>query len=102
MWRALSGSADADSRSHARAPVANRSRCRRASPKNRHAMNAMKHRVKPKKQREDEPVGIVISRGPAREAPPLISAYVWGPAPEPARKVAPTRRQPDRLPATTI
>jgi len=32
----------------------------------------------------DEPVGIVISRGSRVEPTPLFSAYVWGPAPEPA------------------
>jgi hypothetical protein len=30
---------------------------------------------------EDEPVGIVISRGSRREETPRFSAYVWGPAP---------------------
>jgi hypothetical protein len=30
-----------------------------------------------------EPMGIVISRGPSQEEPPRLSAYVWGPAPEP-------------------
>ena len=42
----------------------------------------MKPKTKPKKQREQEPVGIVISGGPVRETPPLISAYVYGAAPE--------------------
>jgi hypothetical protein len=42
----------------------------------------MKPKNKPNKQREQEPIGIVISGGPVRETPPLISAYVWGPAPE--------------------
>jgi hypothetical protein len=45
----------------------------------------MKNKSKPKKQSEHEPVGIVISRGPARETPPVFSAYVWGPAPEQTR-----------------
>ncbi len=35
---------------------------------------------------EQEPVGIVISRGTREEATPVFSAYVWGPAPEPAEK----------------
>ena len=52
----------------------------------------MKTRVKVKKQREQEPVGIVISDGRAREAPPVISAYVWGAAPEPARNPVEPRR----------
>jgi hypothetical protein len=45
---------------------------------------------KSKKAQEAEPVGIVISGGPVRETPPLISAYVWGPAPKEPR-VADTR-----------
>ena len=31
---------------------------------------------------EQEPMGIVISRGASEERPPLFQAYVWGPAPE--------------------
>ena len=30
-----------------------------------------------------EPIGIVISRGAQPEHPPMVFAYVWGPAPEP-------------------
>jgi hypothetical protein len=30
----------------------------------------------------EEPIGIVISRGVAVEAPPRFLAYVWGEAPE--------------------
>lgn len=30
----------------------------------------------------EEPIGIVISRGAAVEAPPRFFAYVWGEAPE--------------------
>jgi hypothetical protein len=30
----------------------------------------------------EEPIGIVISRGAAVEAPPRFLAYVWGEAPE--------------------
>ena len=40
----------------------------------------------PKKRREPEPVGIVISGGPVLDAEPLIWAYVWGRAPEEPRK----------------
>jgi len=29
----------------------------------------------------EEPMGIVISRGSRESAPPVFSAYVWGPAP---------------------
>lgn len=31
---------------------------------------------------EDEPIGIIISRGSREEAAPRFSAYVWGPVPE--------------------
>lgn len=30
---------------------------------------------------EEEPVGIIISRGSRAEETPRFSAYVWGPAP---------------------
>ena len=33
---------------------------------------------------EQEPVGIIISRGSRDEATPRFSAYVWGPVPEDA------------------
>ena len=42
-------------------------------------------RVKTEAQRE--PIGIVISGGPVNEAPPVFSAFVWGPAPEETRPV---------------
>ena len=32
---------------------------------------------------EQEPVGIVISRGTRHEDVPVVWAYIWGPAPEP-------------------
>lgn len=32
----------------------------------------------------EEPIGIIISRGDRKEARPIFSAYIWGPAPEPA------------------
>lgn len=32
----------------------------------------------------EEPLGIIISRGDRSEQPPRFSAYIWGPAPEPA------------------
>src|SRR5438874_1402830 len=35
---------------------------------------------------EQEPVGIVISRGPRREDRPIVWAYVYGPAPETPEK----------------
>jgi hypothetical protein len=31
---------------------------------------------------DEEPIGIIISRGSRQETPPLVVAYVWGPAPE--------------------
>ena len=35
-----------------------------------------------KEEVEQEPVGIVISRGSRAEQTPRLTAYVWGPAPE--------------------
>ena len=35
---------------------------------------------------EQEPVGIVISRGSRAEDTPRFTAYVWGPAPDPERE----------------
>ena len=32
---------------------------------------------------DQEPIGIIISRGPAQEHVPTFFAYVWGPDPEP-------------------
>lgn len=32
---------------------------------------------------EQEPIGIIISRGPRGEDPPRFSAYIWGPVPVP-------------------
>jgi hypothetical protein len=31
---------------------------------------------------DQEPIGIVISRGSRLEPAPMVSAYVWGPVPE--------------------
>ena len=31
---------------------------------------------------EQEPLGIIISRGPSQEQVPTFFAYVWGPDPE--------------------
>lgn len=36
---------------------------------------------------EQEPIGIVISRGSRQEDVPRVFAYVWGPAPEPSEEV---------------
>jgi hypothetical protein len=35
-----------------------------------------------KVQAEQEPMGIVISRGPRNEQPPTFYAYMWAPDPE--------------------
>ena len=32
---------------------------------------------------EQEPIGIIISRGSRAEDPPRLSAYIWGPVPVP-------------------
>jgi len=32
---------------------------------------------------EQEPLGIIISRGPRGEETPRLSAYIWGPVPAP-------------------
>ena len=39
---------------------------------------------------EEEPMGIVISRGSRAELPPRVWAYVWGQAPEAAPVAAQT------------
>jgi hypothetical protein len=41
---------------------------------------------------EQEPVGIVISRGTRDEATPRFSAYVWGQAPEETPRANGTHR----------
>lgn len=43
-------------------------------------MKRQRHQVS-----QEEPIGIVISRGSRDEATPRFSAYVWGPAPEEGR-----------------
>jgi len=40
---------------------------------------------------QQEPMGIVISRGSREEAQPKLWAYVWGPAPEETREPVSTR-----------
>jgi hypothetical protein len=39
-------------------------------------------KAKTKSRPDQEPVGIVISRGTRLEQSPMVVAYVWGPAPE--------------------
>ena len=39
-------------------------------------------KAKTKSRPDQEPVGIVISRGTRHEQSPMVVAYVWGPAPE--------------------
>jgi hypothetical protein len=31
---------------------------------------------------DEEPIGIIISRGSRQEQQPMVLAYVWGPAPD--------------------
>lgn len=80
----FAGRFDADARSHARAGGEPFSlpACSQGNDPRR----PMKTKAKPKKQQEQEPVGIVISGGPVREEPPAFSAYVWAAAPERTRK----------------
>lgn len=40
---------------------------------------------------DQEPMGIVISRGSRQEHVPAVFAYVWGPAPEPADETRETK-----------
>ena len=37
---------------------------------------------KPRTGSDQEPMGLVISRGARSEPAPVVFAYVWGPAPE--------------------
>jgi hypothetical protein len=37
---------------------------------------------------DQEPIGIVISRGSRHEHVPVVFAYVWGPAPETGAEAA--------------
>ena len=49
------------------------------------------HRMKKVTQiieEQDEPIGIIISRGDRAEQRPVFSAYIWGPAPEPVTDTA--------------
>ncbi len=47
----------------------------------------MKKKIRLENER-DEPLGIIISRGDRAEQLPVISAYIWGPAPEILAEVA--------------
>ncbi|MHB1095092.1 MAG: hypothetical protein ACYC3F_02885 [Gemmatimonadaceae bacterium] len=38
---------------------------------------------------EQEPLGIIISRGPRAEETPRLWAYIWGPVPEPEEQPKP-------------
>lgn len=42
----------------------------------------------PKQRVEEEPIGIVISRGPRNDPPPTFLAYMWAPDPEETDEVA--------------
>jgi hypothetical protein len=39
-------------------------------------------------QPEEEPIGIVISRGPSVEQAPTFAAYIWSADPEPVAAIA--------------
>lgn len=43
--------------------------------------NAVMERIRQSEINEQEPIGIIISRGSRVEQPPRFSAYVWGPVP---------------------
>lgn len=45
------------------------------------AGNAVMERIRQSEINEQEPIGIIISRGSREEQPPRFSAYVWGPVP---------------------
>ena len=47
---------------------------------------------KPNHTPDQEPIGIVISRGSRSEQAPTVFAYVWGPAPEIERRTHASRR----------
>ncbi len=48
-------------------------------------------KVKSTKPADQEPMGIVISRGSRQEHVPAVFAYVWGPAPEPVEESRETK-----------
>ena len=43
--------------------------------------NAVMEQIRQAEINEQEPIGIIISRGSRAEEPPRFSAYVWGPFP---------------------
>ncbi len=43
--------------------------------------NAVMEQIRQPEVAEQEPLGIIISRGSRTEDPPRFSAYVWGPVP---------------------
>lgn len=43
--------------------------------------NQVMEQIRQSEINEQEPVGIIISRGPRAEEPPRFSAYIWGPVP---------------------
>jgi hypothetical protein len=45
------------------------------------AWNAVMEQIRQSEINEQEPIGIIISRGSREEQPPRFSAYVWGPVP---------------------
>ena len=43
--------------------------------------NVVMEQIRQREVNEQEPIGIIISRGSRTEEPPRFSAYVWGPVP---------------------
>jgi hypothetical protein len=62
--------------------AANRSRRRPAADGPTYIQPYYYMKGKPTNGPEQEPIGIVISRGSRQEDLPRVFAYVWGPAPE--------------------
>jgi hypothetical protein len=50
---------------------------------NNHSRNAVMDQLRRAEIIEQEPLGIIISRGPRAEETPRLSAYIWGPVPVP-------------------
>ena len=46
-----------------------------------HSRNAVMDQIRQSEIIEQEPLGIIISRGPRAEETPRLWAYIWGPVP---------------------
>ena len=53
-----------------------------SEPQNRRSHASINMKGKQKPTAEQEPMGIVISRGPRNEKAPTFYAYMWAPDPE--------------------